>query len=81
MTSEEVYVPLLDEGLNVWRPAPAARLADGTYVLLHPDDYDPQDEAWEFPPGTIVECERRHTSDGEILAAVRRVAVSSSKSA
>jgi len=81
MTAEEIYVALLDEGVDVWRPAPAYRVDDATFVLLRPDDYDPEDETWEFPPGAMVECEHKNIRDGQILAAVRRVNLSQSKSA
>jgi hypothetical protein len=75
MTSDEIYVALLDEGVNVWRPAPALKVGSDRYVILRPDDYDPDFEVWEFPPGTMVECEMKRISDGEILAAVRPVAL------
>lgn len=81
MTTEEIYVYLEDEGLDVWRPARAVRLDAQTYVLLRPDDYDPEDEKWQFPPGSVVGCERKQTRDGEIFAAVRRVNVPTTKSA
>ena len=81
MTPDQIYVALLDEGTDVWRPVPAYRIDASTYVLLRPDDYDPADEVWQFPPGTMVACETRRTSDGEILAAVRQVNVPHIKSA
>ena len=49
MTST-VYVPLLDEGIDVSRPAPAWPLSDGRYIFLRPADYDPDVETWRFPP-------------------------------
>jgi hypothetical protein len=71
---ETVFVFLEDEGTNVWRPTQAQRLADGTYRLLPPADYDPDDEKWEFPPGSIVRCERRKLSGRQKLVAVRAAA-------
>jgi hypothetical protein len=67
---EEIYIPLLDEGVNVWRPTQAERLSDGSYHVLPTPDYDPDDEKWEFPPGSRVVCERNRLSRGEVLAAV-----------
>jgi hypothetical protein len=81
MTPEQVYVRLLDEGVNVWRPVPAYRIDQRTYALLRSDDYDPDDETWEFPPGSVVECENRRLSDGDVVAAVRQVQLPSTKSA
>jgi hypothetical protein len=72
MTPEEIYVSLLDEGVDVRRPVPALPVGDDTYVILQPDDYDPADERWEFPPGSVVVVEQRQTSDGPVRAAVRR---------
>ena len=69
--SDQLYVRLLDEGVTVWRPVPASKVAADTYVIERPSDYDPDDEHWEFPPGTTVVGERRVTSVGEIIAAVR----------
>lgn len=69
--NKQIHVALLDEGVNVWRPAPAWQIAADTFIILRPDDYAPDMERWEFAPGTTVVCEPRQTSDGAILAAVR----------
>ena len=74
MTTETIYVALLDEGVDVWRPVPAHRVDGDTYVILRPDSYDPSDESWEFPPGSVVKCRLRQTREGSILAAVERLA-------
>lgn len=68
--TEEIFVPLLDEGVNVWRPTQAERLPDGTYRVLATPDYDPDDETWEYPPGSRVVCEMKRLSDGTVLTAV-----------
>jgi len=61
----EVYVKLLDEGTDVWRPVPAGKQPDGSYRLGRPESYDPDTETWEFPPDTRVKCEERPFSDGK----------------
>jgi hypothetical protein len=69
--TEQIYVALLDEGIDVWRPAPARRVAGDVYTILRPSDYDPDSETWQFPPGSTVVCSPRTTSGGEtVLAAV-----------
>ncbi len=68
---EEIYVGLLDEGVDVWRPVPAWKVQENVYIILRPDWYDPDDEHWEFPPGSTVVCEPKTITDGPILAAVR----------
>jgi len=77
---QTVYVALLDEGLDVWRPTEAEQLPNGSYRILATPDYDAEDEKWEFPPGSHVICQKRRISTGEVLAAVRR-AQSARKSA
>ena len=72
-TEAVVYVRLLDEGTDVWRPVRATALPDGTFRLLEPNDYDPDAEKWEFPPLTKVRCvTRKFTDGGEGLIAVAR---------
>ena len=73
--TDEVYVYLLGEGTDVWRPAPAWKIGPHTYILLRPDAYDPDDEQWEFPPGSVVEAERRELSGRPTLTAVRAAEV------
>ena len=51
--SETIYVALLDEGIDVWRPVMARRLPDGTYLILE-QDYDRSTETWQFEPGAVV---------------------------
>ena len=52
-----IYIPLLEEGTPTARPTQAEELVDGTYKVLLPEDgYNPEDEVWEFLPGTIVRC-------------------------
>jgi hypothetical protein len=66
-----VYVRLLNEGTDVSRPAPALLQKDGSYLLFATDGYDPQDEKWEFFPGTRVICEKKIDQLGnEYLQAV-----------
>jgi hypothetical protein len=71
--TEQIYIPLLDEGVNVWRPIQAEKVGPDTYRI--PAHYNPASdgERWEFPPGATVVCQPRTTADGTILAAVRLV--------
>ena len=68
-----IYIPLLDEGTTVVRPARAIPLSNGVFQVLAPVDYDLRDEHWEFPPGSIVECDRDMRNGKEVLVAKRRV--------
>jgi hypothetical protein len=51
-----VYVPLLDEGVDVWRPVEADRESDAVVKL---PTAAPDGETWALPPGSRVRCERR----------------------
>lgn len=62
-----VYVALLGDGVEAWRPVSASPQPNGTFRLA---DEKPDDERWAFPPGTVVRCERRTLSDGDALVAV-----------
>lgn len=69
-TSErEVFVRLLHEGTYVLRPTLATACGDMRFRLIRPDDYDPDDEQWEFPPGSMVKCRVEALSGGAILVA------------
>lgn len=67
-----VYVRLLDEGTEVFRPTEATALPQGGYRLLPTRSYDPQDEKWEFPPGSIVDCRLTYIDGRNVLLAVER---------
>jgi len=54
-----VYVKLLEEGSDAWRPVNARALPDGTYELLGIDGGGIEDEVWEFPVHSRVICEEK----------------------
>ena len=64
-----IYVPLLDEGVDVWRPVTAKELPDGLHEIVSVNTH-PSDEKWAFPTGSRVRCEPRSLSDGVHLVAV-----------
>jgi len=61
----------LDEGTEVFRPTTAHDLGGGVFKVLPSPNYDPEDEEWEFIPGTLVRGEKRRLEDGEVLVAVK----------
>jgi hypothetical protein len=61
MERAKVYVALLNEAVDVWRPVVAEPVAHDLYRLCGPM---PDDETWEFGPGEIVRCEERSFHDG-----------------
>jgi hypothetical protein len=56
----KIFVYLLEEGTDAWRPTEAVSIGDGSFKILPTPDYDPEDEVWEFPPGS--NCPMRDTS-------------------
>jgi hypothetical protein len=67
--TETIYIPLLERSAGELRPVLAARRAEGLYEILSRND-DPEDEAWQFPPGSLVRCEQRDFVEGPALVAV-----------
>jgi len=74
--TERIFVYLKDEGTEVWRPTLGRKISHMVFELLATPDYDPEDETWEFVPGTVVECEERILNGASVLVAVRQVAAS-----
>ena len=63
-----VYVALLGEGTNVWRPVDATKIRDDIFRI---DGAAPNDEEWQFAQGAMVRCVRRnHSGDQSELVAV-----------
>jgi hypothetical protein len=65
-----VYVSLLNEGTDVWRPVEAESLGENRFRLL---ESEPHDENWEFPSNSIVRCDLKTLSGERVLVAVRLV--------
>jgi len=51
-----IYISLLDEGTTVFRPTQGVPVREGVYEVLPTSDYNPEDEHWEFTPGSVVHC-------------------------
>jgi hypothetical protein len=66
----EIYVSLVGEGVDVWRPVQAEPIRGNVYRIVD-QPYDRGIENWQFEHGYVVECEVIDSSDGKILAAVR----------
>ncbi len=69
-----IYVALLDEGVDVWRPVEADHLHDDIYLIVS-QPYDRETERWQFEPGDQVRAQMIDSSDGRILAAIKRADV------
>lgn len=72
MSIIKVYVTLLEEGTDTIRPTQAEEVGIGLYRLFPSPKYDPEDEIWEFVPGTVVKIKEIMTDKGEtVLLAVK----------
>ena len=69
-TDATVYVRLLNEGVDVWRPVKAVRLSETTYQLS--EEPTPEEEAWSFQPGDVVVAEHRAGDPEQRMVAVAR---------
>lgn len=66
MPTQTIYIELMGDGVDVWRPVEATAEADGAFRL---PDQAPEDEVWKFPPRSLVRCQQRLLSGGEVLVA------------
>ncbi len=73
-----VFVRLLDEGVDVWRPVEARRVSAATYRLA--DVPAPSGESWSFQPGETVVAEARDHGSGPMLVAVARASAFDARS-
>jgi hypothetical protein len=67
MATQTIYIELLDEGVDVWRPVEAEAETEDIFRL---PPTAPEGELWRFAPGSRVRCEWRDLSDGDALVAV-----------
>jgi hypothetical protein len=64
----EIFVLLLDEGVDVWRPVQAEHCGGNVYKIVE-QTYDSEMEKWEFEPGDFVECKTLDLNEGPALVA------------
>jgi hypothetical protein len=66
---ETIYIYLLDEGTDVWRPVNAEHVSGNRYRIISVNS-DPDDEHWQFNTGAVVATELRDLAGGPCLVAV-----------
>jgi hypothetical protein len=66
-----VFVRLVDEGTDVWRPVRANRIGANTCRIA--EQVVPEDEIWIFQPGDVVVVEGRQAEDdsAQLIAVAR----------
>lgn len=66
-----VFMPLLNEGTDVWRPVKATLISPNTYRI---DGEMPDDQEWTFRPGAVVRCVEKAFAGGNVGLTVVRLA-------
>lgn len=67
--TETIYVRLLHEGTDVWRPTQGRRVGPMTFEVLAAPSHAPEDDELEFGPGSVVRCGWKPRSVGPALIA------------
>ena len=67
----KIYVHLEDEGTEVWRPVDAKRIEADLYLITE-ETLVPDEESWQFQPGTVVRCTHAEKQGEDCLIAVEK---------
>ncbi len=70
----KIYIQLLDEGTTTFRPTQGISQGENIFEVLPTPDYNPENENWEFVPGSLVRCICKKDEKEEMLLAVEEVA-------
>ena len=65
-----IYIRLLEEGTTAYRPVSATKIGENVFQIKGFDTYDPEDEIWEFLPGSTVLVEEQTLSNKKVLVAI-----------
>lgn len=70
---QQIYVALLNEGTDAWRPVEAIHEKDDIFTIVSENESG-GDEEWQFVTRDRVRCEQKIFSDGTpALVAVSKV--------
>ena len=61
--TQKIYVALLHEGTDVWRPVEALAIGNGLFRIVS-KNLEPDDEELQFITGEIVRCQEKIFSEG-----------------
>lgn len=71
---DTIYIRLLNEDIDVWRPVAASKLRENEYLILPlPDQTLAKEECWEFIPGDEVQVHQKISDGIQILVAVSKI--------
>ncbi len=70
---EIIYIALLNEAVDVWRPVEAVQIEKYMYQITAVNE-NPDDEQWQFTTGDTVLCREKHFQNGSRgLIAVKKI--------
>lgn len=61
---KRIYISLLNEGSTTWKPVQAIELEENLFEIPANTEV-PEDEEWEYKPGTKVKCKEHSFTDGQ----------------
>ena len=57
---KEIFIKILNEDIDVWRPVKAAQIAQYIFKITDTTNFESElDEILEFKPGDIVKCREK----------------------
>jgi hypothetical protein len=68
-----IFVKLLNEGTEVYRPVLSRIIKGNVYEVGGFEIHNVEDETWEFLPGTHVFVEEKKLQEGLCLVATKRI--------
>lgn len=72
-TFQTIYIALLSEGVDVWRPVKATKLSENVFQIIS-ENQNSTDEVWEFGTGDLVRCTQKVFANDEIhLVAIEKL--------
>ncbi len=66
MKTLTIFVEVVGEGTQCWRPVEAEQLSDSSFRII---GSKPEDEIWKFDRGDVVRCKPHPFHDGSGLVA------------
>ena len=59
-TDKEIFIKILNEDINVWRPVKAVQIAQYIFKIIDATKFESElDEILEFKQGDIVKCKEK----------------------
>lgn len=59
-TDKEIFIKILNEDINVWRPVKAVQIAQYIFKIIDTTNFESElDEILEFKQGDIVKCREK----------------------